>query len=1095
MRTKFIRNVLIGLVSIECWLAGNAHGQIVLQDGSTGAIIQNNYSNSISTNFTVTSGASVLVVAYYDQNNVSTDKSPATLTWGSQTLTKAIGESNGRSLYADSDLYYLFNPASGTHTITATDTSGSNATAMAMQVYTLSGVNTNVAPVTYATNAAFSTNLSLTLASGTSNGAWGALSFSYGFDGTGTPVLSTSGKTNYAMVLNTVVSNFQGDAVFMGSVSNLSAGASTISIGNASGGGVQVAMAIAVFTPGSSGGGGGGANVTPQFSGLSSPTTTYGSANNVSLLGTVSTNGNYLPMGTTVSATVDGNKQQTTIYDSTGDFILSYNTMSIPASASPYTVIYTSAAASGFNAATNTSTTMTINKLPVGLGGSMVYNGSTTVPAADLTVTNLVGSDNLTLSGSITISSPNVGTESISSFSGLTLGGTSAANYTLTGTSGAVTITSSGGGGGLTNWIGVFTNSSSISDWVAKGGSATCTLSFAAGDAPPWGPSSGALVMTVPVTPSGLWTEFGKNLGGVNLTNYTQLEFDIKVSTNQTVWDQFFNACNTLNPLIEYGSSGSPNTANSSVQPAIAATAGYNGWQHMVFPASDFGATTNLSSVQWTMFEMIEDYFPTSGNMVLEFANIEWDAPPAPVATVSVNASNTVRTADTRWFGVNVGDWDSDFNLTDAPAQLKAAGLTTLRFPGGVESDVYHWANPAQLSLTFTNFAQVATNVGATPIITVNYGSGTPTEAAGWVSFANVTNHYGFKYWEVGNEEYGSYETDNHTNPHDPYTYASNAATYIQQMKAADSSIKVGVTVLSGLQIGYNGYTNHAATNLLTGQIFHGWNPVVLSTLRQRGATPDFIDYHYYPENYPAVSDNDQTLLASANWAADAAELRGEISDFFGSSGTNIELLVTENNSDEGNAGKQSTSLVNGLYYADSLGQMMQTEFNARVWWDLRDGGPEATNGDMSASLYGWRMYGGFGMMWDSNLGLELTNRFPQYFAAELLHHFIGGSDKVVQATSGNPLVSAYGVLRTNGNLTLLVINKSLTLTNYSENIMLDNYTPSSTATVYSYGIPQDNAAKAANNSCDITTNTVSAGANFNYTIEPYSINVFNFTP
>ncbi len=188
------------------------------------------------------------------------------------------------------------------------------------------------------------------------------------------------------------------------------------------------------------------APVTPQFSGLSSPTTTYGTTD-VSLSGTVSTNGQYLPNGTTITVTVDGNAQHTTISGSVGDFNLGYDTVGIPASGTPYTVTYTSAAASGFNPATNTSSTMTINQLPVVLSGSMVANGTTTVPAADLTVSNLVDSDNLTLSGSVTIASTNVGVEAITSFSGLTLGGTAAANYTLTGASGTVTLTSGTGSG------------------------------------------------------------------------------------------------------------------------------------------------------------------------------------------------------------------------------------------------------------------------------------------------------------------------------------------------------------------------------------------------------------------------------------------------------------------------------------------------------------------------------------------------------------------------------------------------------------------------------------------------------------------------
>ena len=50
--------------------------------------------------------------------------------------------------------------------------------------------------------------------------------------------------------------------------------------------------------------------------------------------------------------------------------------------------------------------------------------------------------------------------------------------------------------------------------------------------------------------------------------------------------------------------------------------------------------------------------------------------------------------------------------------------------------------------------------------------------------------------------------------------------------------------------------------------------------------------------------------------------------------GTNIELCVTENNSDAGAMGRQSTSLINALYLADSTCQLMKTEFRAYLWFD-----------------------------------------------------------------------------------------------------------------------------------------------------------------
>ncbi len=60
---------------------------------------------------------------------------------------------------------------------------------------------------------------------------------------------------------------------------------------------------------------------------------------------------------------------------------------------------------------------------------------------------------------------------------------------------------------------------------------------------------------------------------------------------------------------------------------------------------------------------------------------------------------------------------------------------------------------------------------------------------------------------------------------------------------------------------------------------------------------------------------------------------------------------------------------------------------------------------------------------------------------------------------------------------------------------MLTNWLPGATATVYSYGMPQDDAAEEANNACDITTNTINVSANFYYLLAPYSINVIVFSP
>jgi hypothetical protein len=254
------------------------------------------------------------------------------------------------------------------------------------------------------------------------------------------------------------------------------------------------------------------------------------------------------------------------------------------------------------------------------------------------------------------------------------------------------------------------------------------------------------------------------------------------------------------------------------------------------------------------------------------------------------------------------------------------------------------------------------------------------------------------------------------------------------------------------------------------------------------GATPDFAIFHLYPQS---GSDSDPILLqGTGSWTNNAANLRMMISDYFGPGGTNIELLCTENNSDSGPLGKQSVSLVNALYHADSLGQLMQTEFNSFIWWDLRNG--TETDGDFDPTLYGWRNYGDLGLM--NGLGTALTDRYPAFFSAKLMSCFVRGGDTVLAATSDYSLLSAYAVRRANGALTLLAISKD-SVSNLTAQISLDGFTPDASALIYSYGTNQDDAAETGTGSCDIATNFLAAGTNFNHTFAPYSLTVFSFAP
>lgn len=575
--------------------------------------------------------------------------------------------------------------------------------------------------------------------------------------------------------------------------------------------------------------------------------------------------------------------------------------------------------------------------------------------------------------------------------------------------------------------------------------------------------------------------------GGFNATLYSAFVF-------------WANGGSTGGQLLQvYAQYGTAGTSGSAIAlPALPA----NSWQQFTIPLSSLlpaAGATNLNRINIQLT-------PNGSTNTFYLDDISFTAQPAPaIQHISVNASQTLRAADPRWFGVNTAVWDGYLDTTATSNALSQAGVLSLRFPGGSLSDQYHWSTGQTIawsnglplstnnwSMSFTNFIHIATNRGAQVFITVNYGSGTSNEAAAWVLNANVTNHCNFKYWELGNEVYGTWEQDTNNPPNDPYTYAIRFAGYRALMKAADPSIKVGVVSSPG-EDGFDTYSTHPATNSVTHQVHYGWTPVMLATLKSLGVTPDFLIYHLYPEytpfaTPPPVNDSDPLVLqATSQIAGDAANLRMMIADYFGSAGTNIELVCTENNSDAGAEGRQMTGLVNALYLADNLAQLMKTEFNAYTWWDLRNG--PGTTGSFDPTLYGWRNVG------DEGLIGGLNTFYPDYYAMKLMQYFVRPGDTVLNAASDYLLLAAYASRHADGSLSLLVINKDSTAT-FSAQISLANFVPSSTATLHSYGMPQDNAAETGIGSPDIAqTNLAGAGTNFICAFAPYSATVLTLVP
>lgn len=545
----------------------------------------------------------------------------------------------------------------------------------------------------------------------------------------------------------------------------------------------------------------------------------------------------------------------------------------------------------------------------------------------------------------------------------------------------------------------------------------------------------------------GPWTaiRFRHEGGGFHTQGFTHLEF--WVHGGSTGGQQF-----SIRAAVNY-------VDRPSVPLSNYLTLTPNVWHRVQIPLSALQAQNvpNLTDIY---------FVETRGQSVAVFYldNIRLlKTPPGSQANIQVNAGDSLRTLTSLMFGINTAAWDWNLNISSTRERLKEGGFTVLRYPGGSTSNEYDWQNNRNRR-TNTNygtntagFISAANSCGAEKMITVNYGSGTPQEARNWVQYANLTLQGNVRYWQIGNECYGTWEYDTHPNRHDADTYARFVRDAIALMKAVDPTIKVGVV---GTWSETDWPQRFSVQNPRTGQTVNGWSAVLLKTLRDLNVTPDFYDVHHYPTN--AGRENDAHLLQSTrDWARILNASRQMLRDYLGEAGENVPVYLTETNAVSTAPGKQNTSLVNALYLADSFGRLCVDGADAFLWWDLHNG-VEASNNN-SPTLYGWRNYGDYGVIsagTQGGVGDPLNAPYPAFHAFTLLKRFARPGDTLVQAGSNNELLSVYAVRSAEGRrLRLLLINKSAS---QEMDVLLrfSRFTPRGYADLYTYGIPHDQARK-----------------------------------
>ena len=173
---------------------------------------------------------------------------------------------------------------------------------------------------------------------------------------------------------------------------------------------------------------------------------------------------------------------------------------------------------------------------------------------------------------------------------------------------------------------------------------------------------------------------------------------------------------------------------------------------------------------------------------------------------------------------------DEDGFRRDVMDALKRMNMTVMRYPGGSFASGYHWLDgvgpkerrPVVRDLAWQTlepnqfgtdeFIKLCKEMGWSPMLTVNLGTGTPEEAGNWVEYCNLPKGtryadmrvangnkapYNVKHWCLGNEMYNVWQLG-HIPARD---YAIKAQQAAKIMKDVDKTIELVVCGSCGISM------------------------------------------------------------------------------------------------------------------------------------------------------------------------------------------------------------------------------------------------------------------------------------------------------
>jgi hypothetical protein len=411
--------------------------------------------------------------------------------------------------------------------------------------------------------------------------------------------------------------------------------------------------------------------------------------------------------------------------------------------------------------------------------------------------------------------------------------------------------------------------------------------------------------------------------------------------------------------------------------------------------------------------------------------------------TVNINQDETIAKVSLLLFGNNTNPYMTQI-VTEPKLlqQIQELQPNILRFPGGNISNTYFWdalpnqkpadvpdtilygdnrrlrkerffvgRNDAPGTFSLDNYYKLLQLTNSSGTICVNagyarYGLGenpiatAAHYAAEWVRYDKGRT----KYWEVGNEDYGTwqagYKIDISKNK-DGQPEITNGELYGKIFKAFSDSMHAAAKE-NGNAIYIGATIIEAPKNSHENTINAGWNAGFFKIARDAA---DFFIVHSYYTPYNQNS-KPEVILLSATVVTD--KMMQYLEDMTKENNVLLKPVALTEWNIFAEGSKQQTSYINGMHAAIVLGEMAKNKFGMACRWNL-------ANGYGNGNDHGLFNKG-------DEPGMPKWSARPAYYYMYYFQKYFG--DKIIQSSSDNENVIVFTSSFSDGKKGLVLVNK-----------------------------------------------------------------------